>query len=236
MDVIEALRSRHTCRHFKPQPVLKGTILEILDAANRAPSWANSQPWEAYVAAGESLKRIRKGFMSRFDQGLGPHPDLSAPSQWPAALRRRIEETQSMHLREYFASPGDAAAQAHLRHNYMFFEAPCVLYLCMEKTLGTWSVFDMGLFAQSILLAALEKGLDTAPAYMLAAYPDLIRSELDIPEGLMILFGIALGYGAEEREAPSPRRHVREMVHFSGFEGEEEAPAPASKEGRRMPL
>src|SRR5659263_675197 len=53
MNVTAALNSRYTCRAFKPQPLEKDTILAILEAAKRPPSWANTQPWEIFVPGGE---------------------------------------------------------------------------------------------------------------------------------------------------------------------------------------
>jgi nitroreductase len=48
MDVIEALNNRFSTRAFKPRDVPKETITKIFEAAARAPSWANSQPWEVF--------------------------------------------------------------------------------------------------------------------------------------------------------------------------------------------
>ena len=52
MNVIDALNSRSTIRAFNPDPVGRETTLKILEAATRAPSWANTQPWELFVAGG----------------------------------------------------------------------------------------------------------------------------------------------------------------------------------------
>ena len=57
MNVIEALNSRTSIRAFKSDPVSRETIFKIMEAAIRSPSWANTQPWEIYVAAGEALGR-----------------------------------------------------------------------------------------------------------------------------------------------------------------------------------
>ena len=62
MDVIDALNSRFTVRAFEPDPVHKGTILKISDAATRAPSSGNTQPWELFVAGGDALDRLRRAF------------------------------------------------------------------------------------------------------------------------------------------------------------------------------
>ena len=70
------------------------------------------------------------------------------------------------------------------------------------------------------MLAARHFGLDSAPAVTLVAHPDLIRKELNIPDGLMIIIGIALGYGDDEdpqNKFRSPRRSVQEAVTFKGI-------------------
>jgi nitroreductase len=222
MDVNETLRSRYTCRDFKTTAVLKGTLLEILDSANRAPSWADTQPWEVFVAGGESLEGLRKAYLDHFAKGVAPHPDIPAPTQWPEALKQRMDELLILHKKEAQTLSGNSDdPQAYLVRQMKFFNAPVVVFICMDRTLGSWSVFDLGFFTQSLLLAAREKGLDTAPAYRLIAYPDLVRQELGIPPELSLVFGVALGYGMERSDAvgfQSPRRHIRDAVRFKGFE------------------
>ncbi|MGZ8873646.1 MAG: nitroreductase family protein [Halobacteriota archaeon] len=74
MNVIDALNSRFTVRAFEPDPVHKGTILKILDAATRAPSSGNTQPWELFVAGGDALDRLRRAFEERFRKGCRAAP------------------------------------------------------------------------------------------------------------------------------------------------------------------
>lgn len=78
----------------------------------------------------------------------------------------------------------------------------------------------MGLLAQSIMLAGQQYGVDSAAAALLISYPDLIRAELEIPEDVLILMGVALGY--RDRQHPlnqyrSPRRPLQEVVRLKGF-------------------
>ncbi|HEX7514096.1 MAG TPA: nitroreductase family protein, partial [archaeon] len=60
-------------------PVHKGTILKILDAATRAPSSGNTQPWELFVADGGALDLLRRAFEEHFWKGVPGGPDLLAP-------------------------------------------------------------------------------------------------------------------------------------------------------------
>ncbi len=223
MQVADALNSRYTCRAFKPDPVSKETVLKIMEAALHAPSWADTQPWEIFVAGGEVLDRVRQAYLENYRKGVPRNPDLPAPTQWPPALQRRIEELGAKRLAAMGIDREDTLARQRLtEQNYRLFGAPAVVYLCMDRSLTPWSIFDMGLVAQSIMLAAREQGVDSAPAVMLVAYPDILRAELDIPGELSILLGIALGYGDADHlqnRYRSPRRSLQEAVRFRGYSG-----------------
>ncbi len=43
MDVLKAISTRHSIRHYKSEPVAEGKINNVLEAARCAPSWANTQ-------------------------------------------------------------------------------------------------------------------------------------------------------------------------------------------------
>jgi nitroreductase len=76
MNVIDALNSRVTIRAFKPDPVSKEMILEILEAATRAPSSGNTQPWDLFVASRGALDRIRLAYAANFQHGIPSSSDL----------------------------------------------------------------------------------------------------------------------------------------------------------------
>jgi nitroreductase len=221
MDVTDALYSRYSTRAFKPDSVDKETITRILEAATRAPSWGNIQPWEIFVASGEALDRLRQAYLENFQKGIFGKPDFPAPQTWPPDLQKRMDEFVAERYDVLGIKRDDKAAKLALFEvNYRFFGAPVVIYLCMDSTLTHWSFFDIGMLAQSIMIAAQEYGLGTIPAYMLTIYPDLIRAELEIPEDLSIVIGVALGYGDAkhpQNKFRSSRRPVEEVVRFKGF-------------------
>jgi nitroreductase len=216
MTVTDALFARRSCRAFKPDPVDKNTILTILKAAIRTPSWANSQPWEIFVAGGDTLKAINREFLSNSHNGLPANPDIPRPKGWPDAInKRRRELTSGIAL-----AAGEAAKQFG-ELNQKFFYAPAVIYLCMDKSLTAWSVFDLGALSQSIMLAASEHGLSTIPAVNLVHYPEVLHRVLGIPDELSVIFGIAIGYEDELHpinKFRSSRRPIEEVTAFKGFD------------------
>jgi nitroreductase len=45
--------------------------------------------------------------------------------------------------------------------NQTMFNASVVVYVCMDKILSEWSLYDIGAYSQTFMLAALEQGLST---------------------------------------------------------------------------
>ena len=58
MDFDDVILGRRSIRGYKPDPVPRALIEEIIALAMRAPSSMNTQPWNFYVVTGEALDRI----------------------------------------------------------------------------------------------------------------------------------------------------------------------------------
>ena len=221
MNVREALDARYSCRAFTAAPVTRAQIEAIVAAACRAPSWANTQPWEVFVAAGEPLERIREGYLRRAEEGAERVLELAAPASWPEAHRARTAELMRVRFGILGVERDDADARRRLLlRNYRLFDAPAVAWLCLDRALSPWSLYDLGAFAQSLMLAAAEAGLDSIPAVMLAGWPDIVRAELGVPDTLAIAIGIALGHaepGDPLNKVRSPRRPAAEMLTVRGL-------------------
>ncbi len=54
---LELVKQRRSIRRFKPDPVPEESIRKIIDAARRAPSGFNMQPWEFVVVTDDDLRR-----------------------------------------------------------------------------------------------------------------------------------------------------------------------------------
>lgn len=206
MDVIDALQSRHSTRAFMQEPLDKELLRKVLDTANQSPSYANSQPWEIFVATGKPLEDLRQGFLAEYRAGTKVHPDIPMVKAWPEPYKTFIDSTGASQLEHLGIARDDKIKRtAHIENNLNCFNAPAVVFLCLHKELSVWSFYDLGLYSQSLMLAARHYGLNTMPAAMMVVYPELIRKELEIPDYLNVVIGIAVGY-----EIPDDRRN-----HFS---------------------
>ena len=79
-----------------------------------------------------------------------------------------------------------------------------------------WSVYDLGAFSMSLMLAACEKDIDSIPAYELIKYPEVLRENLPIPDE-DIIAGIALGYASDAKvnEFRSSRMDAEDILKIS---------------------
>jgi len=221
MNVFEALESRYTCRAFKPDRIDREKIMEIFSAANRTPSWANTQPWEIYVAGGEVLEKLRQDCLERFRDGVVANADIPRAENWPPVIEDRMRQLMAARMKDLAIEREDKAARQNMiENNHRFFGAPAVAYLCMDRSLTTWSMHDLGMMSQSIMLAAEQLGVSSAIAYNLVIYPDLIHQALEIPDELSVVIGIALGYAdpdSRQNHFRSPRRPVNEVIRLKGI-------------------
>ena len=55
--LLSLVKTRRSCRRFKPDPIPDESVNKILEVARWAPSGANSQPWEFVVVKDAGLRR-----------------------------------------------------------------------------------------------------------------------------------------------------------------------------------
>jgi coenzyme F420-0:L-glutamate ligase / coenzyme F420-1:gamma-L-glutamate ligase len=79
-DLAELIKTRRSIRHFRPGAIPRHIVRELLEAAARAPSPHNRQPWRFAVLSGRSAK-------ARLAQAMGErlHADRSRDGD-PAAV------------------------------------------------------------------------------------------------------------------------------------------------------
>src|SRR3984885_6993922 len=70
MQFDDVILGRRSIRGYKPDPVPRALIAEVIGLAMRAPSSMNTQPWNFYVISGEPLDRIRAGNTERMVGGI----------------------------------------------------------------------------------------------------------------------------------------------------------------------
>lgn len=221
METRDCLKKRKSVRAFLKKEVVTETIDEILKVASQAPSGANIQPWQVAVVTGKTKTSLQKKIEQAFRHGERGEADYQYyPKIWtnPYKLRRircgqQLYETMAISRRDQERRLNQWAA------NYRCFDAPVMLLFFMDKSMETGSFLDYGMFLQSIMLAAVDRGLATCPQASLADYSKIIKQSLDYPKDCRLLCGMALGYedmNAKINSYRTPREAVSTFTrHFS---------------------
>jgi len=194
MELTEAIQERRSIRCFRPTPVPRAILREILEVAQRAPSAINTQPWECWVVEGEALDRLKSAMYAEAERGAPPRSDYELPETWPEIFMNRMRENG----KRLFGLLGIAREDRQKRRSfqlsmYHYFNAPQVIFVCMDGRLGGYGLFDCGGYVQTICLLAAAKGLGTCIMHSGVNYPDIIRAHVPIPPEKKIIVGIAIG-------------------------------------------
>ena len=198
MNVSEAVDRRISVRAFRPDPVPGAVIREILEIAHRAPSGGNLQPWRVHAVAGEPLAELKTKAMAVLASGLEkPEYDVYPPELWDPFRSRRYICGEDLYATIGIPREDRPARMLQLGKNVEFFGAPVGLFFTLDRKLGYPQWADVGMFMQTVMLLAVERGLDTCAQEFWARLPQTVAAFLSLPDDQMLFSGMALGYRDE---------------------------------------
>ena len=223
MDVLEAIKERKSIRAFKPDPVPKEKLLELLEIAQRAPSGTNTQPWHVYLCAGEVKTAITNDVLAMAESGQGAsYEDFDYyPSVWEDIhnSRRRAVGWSLYNLVGIEKGDREGSAKQAMR-NFLFFDAPVGIFITIDSYLGRGNWADVGMYIQTLMLAAKGLGLDTCPQAAWVPYQEPVIRHLGIPDNESLVSGMSLGWADHakiENTLVSEREKISEVARFEGF-------------------
>lgn len=224
MDFANLARARRSIRGYKPDPVPKEVILEILDVASAAPSSMNTQPWHFHVLTGAPLDRIRQGNSERMLAGAPVQREIPMHDPYDGIHRQRQVEI----AKQLFAAMGIARDDKDRRQDWVMrgfrqFDAPVSIVVTFDRALAHSAVahFDIGAVVYGLVLAAWERGLGAVINGQGIMQSDVVREHAQIPEDEVIMTCVAMGYPNDDFEAnnvKSTRRPADDLATFVGFE------------------
>lgn len=190
----KVVASRRSLRAYLPQPVDQSTLDAVFSAAQRAPSNCNTQPWIVHVASGESIRTLREEMSDRFMSG-----EFNMDFPYDGVYEGVYKERQYGSAQALYDSVGIERNDKASRHeqfmrNFTFFDAPHVAFLFLPEPFGLREAADLGMYAQTLMLAMTAHGLGSCPQTALSFQADFIRQTLKVDAANKLLFGISFGY------------------------------------------
>jgi nitroreductase len=199
MDLIEGIETRCSTRAFKDTQIPEETLNKIIEVAANSPSYTNTQPWEVGVVCGQKRDDLSRLIYDLASKKTERRPDISTPKNWPPEHEARAREHGARRLAALSVERDDAAEREKLGlMNFEFYGAPCAVFLFIDDALNEWSIFDMGLFSQNLILAAHAFGVESCLQASVTGYSREIKKFLGIAESKKLIIGIALGYPDNE--------------------------------------
>jgi F420 biosynthesis protein FbiB-like protein len=184
-DLITAIHSRRSIRRYEDRPVPAELVEPLLEAACRAPSAHNRQPWRFVVILGDEMKRELAAAM-----GERLRRDLAADGLAPELIER------------------DAG-----RSYNRITSAPLLILLCLTladmdaypderraRCEAHMAVQSAAMAGQNLLLAAHGLGLGACWLCAPLFCPDVVREALALPGDWQPQGLITVGYPAETKE------------------------------------
>jgi nitroreductase len=175
VDIFEAINTQRAMRRLKPDPVPEELIWKLLDAAVKAPSGGNRQPWNFIVIRdAETRAKIAEWYLDGWNTAYGPFRQAAMAS--PAIAKT-------------FAS-ADRLAN-HLA------EVPLLIMVTLDParvapvTPPGANVFPA---VQNLLLAARALGLGATLTTVYRTHEAEVKQLLGIPESVETMALIPIGY------------------------------------------
>jgi nitroreductase len=224
MDVFEAIESRRSMRAFTDQPVSRADIDKILEVSQRSPSGTNTQPWYVHVCTGAVRQAITDDVLALAASGKArTYEDYDYyPAKWHDIhqSRRRGVGWSLYGLLGIQKGDREASAKQGAR-NFKFFDAPVGMFITIDSYLARGNWADVGMYIQTLMLAARGLGLHTCPQAAWIQFQEPIFKHMNIPERQVLVSGMSLGYAdpdAIENTLVSEREELAKVASFHGFD------------------
>jgi len=194
MDLFEAMNTQRAMRRLKPDPVPEEMVWKVLEAAIRAPSGGNRQPWNFIVIRDEETKKkIAEWYLDAWNKAYGP-------------ARGAMQANPDM--AKTFASAD------HLANHLA--DVPVLILATIQKS-GEASVSPAGasIFpaVQNLMLAARALGLGTALTTLHRAHEAEVKELLGIPDSVETMTLIPLGW-PKGKFGAGPRLPVDKVTYW----------------------
>ena len=206
MDFFEVVHTQRSIRRYKPDPVPPEAIRKMIDAAIRAPSGSNSQPWIWLVVRDQAKREaiaaaVRQGFG---EAGLKEFRSNAEQQENPVSRR------MSLAAADLFENI--AAAPVLI--------IPCLVgesYYRMNGGLGLLAGSSIYGAVQSMMLAARAQGLGTVLTTLNSITEDTLRAEFHLPDDATPAAIVPVGYPDGQRFGPTTRKPPEEVTYWDDW-------------------
>jgi nitroreductase len=203
MGIFEVMRNSRAMRRLKPDPVPEEALVQLIDAANQAPSGSNAQP-ARWIVVRDAEQRRRLADLNR--EAVQAYLEMRAV--------RPLLQHQDAGRQERIGKAVDWQAQ-HLH------EIPALVFACIQLAAERVDTFMAGLGSggsvwpgvQNLLLAARVLGLGATPTTIVFRDRAAVKEVLGLPANIEPVCMIPVGYPMGNF-GPVTRQPVGEIMRW----------------------
>ncbi len=212
-DIIEVIKTRKSIRRYKADPIADEILDKVLEAGRWAATGENYQPWRFIVVKNPDTKN-RIGQLAKLGSG-------SRMTAWYCLgeMQERFKQIEDPVKRAEvlrFMYSGEVSEFAK--------QAPVVIAVIGTLMEGSVDVpYDLSACVENMLLEAHSLGLGACWVHgPVASTRDAAKFKklLKIPTGMgeyKVIAYVALGWPAEARKHPRPKKPLEDLVYWEEF-------------------
>jgi nitroreductase len=217
-SLADVVRRRRSVRGFLAREVPEAVMRDAFELAQLAPSNCNAQPWTPQVVSGPALRGLTEALTAAAEAGRAPAPDFETNWNFTGLYRQRqIDAAVQLYNAMGIERRDMAGRQAAHMRNFAGFDAPHIVFVFMTDGFGAREAADVGMWAQTLMLALAAHGVGSCAQGALSLYPDLVRERLGLSDDQKLLFGVSFGYEDPQIKANAARvgrAALEEAVRF----------------------
>ena len=203
MDFFEVVHSQRSIRKYKPDDVPDEVLWQMLDAAIRAPSGSNTQPW-IFVVVKDAAKREAIAQALR-DTGR------------PEDMASRLKDVQDDPVR--VRSLGNAVALFRDIAAAPVLIIPCLYNVTspnadINSLLAGSSIYGA---VQNLMLAGRALGVGSVLTTFQQFITPTLAKELGIPDDALATCVIPMGYPQGQRFGPTTRKPAETVTYWDSW-------------------
>jgi nitroreductase len=187
-----------------------------LEAAARAPSGGNLQPWRIHLLVGAALQRFRERMKQRLELGGFDPIDYAVypPNLHEPYRTQRFQVGEGLYATLGIERADKLGRLGQFARNYNFFGAPVGLFCFVDRRMGPPQWSDLGMYLQTLMLLLCERGIDSCAQEAWSAFGATVAEFVAAPAEQMLFCGMAIGYA----DAAAPvNRLVTERAALAAF-------------------
>ena len=189
------LFTQRAIRRFKPDPLPDRDLRDILEAAIRAPSGGNTQPWHWIVVRDAALRRQLGALYHEAWWAKRADAGITGPAGIP---------------------PGKGVSQSAMRLADEMGEAPVIVLLCATSR-APGAAESVVPAAQNLLLAARSLDIGGTITTLHPQVEERVHSLFGIPQTARVVYAIPIGF-PRGRFGPAQRTPLAEVCSYDRWE------------------